>query len=155
MNKKIIVMLIIIIIIVTIGIIGTFLFLNSNKNANELIANENTLTRSPNNVKIKVIDNSISSTGVTILITDNNRYHYAWGEQFSIQEKVNGQWQDLKYITDTVAFNEIAYVLKNNQLTLKIDWTNYYGELSNGTYRIVKKVYNGKYIDLYSNEFEI
>lgn len=152
MNKKI---LIILIFTITILIIITLIFLNSDKNTHKLIADEKALIRSPNNVKIEVIESSISSTGVTILITDNNKHCYSWGEQFSIQEKINGQWQDLKYITDTVAFNEIAYALKNNQLTLKINWTNYYGELSNGTYRIVKQVYDGKYIDLYSNEFEV
>lgn len=152
MNKKI---LIILIFTITILIIITLIFLNSDKNTHKLITDEKALTRSPNNVKIEVIESSISPTGVTILITDNNKHCYAWGEQFSIQEKINGQWQDLKYITDTVAFNEIAYALKNNQLTLKINWTNYYGELSNGTYRIVKQVYDGKYINLYSNEFKV
>ena len=147
MNKKIIIMLI---------IIGTLLFLNSNKNTNELISNEKTHTRSPNNVKIKIIENSISSTGVTILVTDNNKYHYAWGEQFSIQKKVDGEWQNLKYLTDLPVFSLIGYGLdKNNQLIQKIDWTDYYGELSIGKYRIIKQVYDNGYISLYSDEFEI
>lgn len=153
MNKKILIETITIIIILIIGIL---IFSNYNKKRNELISSEKNFTRSPNNVTIKVIENSISSTSVTILITDKNDHSYVWGEQFSIQKKVNEEWQDLKYITDTVAFNEIAYALnKNNQLTQKIEWTNYYGELSNGTYRIVKQVYDNKYIDLFSNEFEI
>ena len=51
---------------------------------------------------------------------------------------------------------DIAYELnEDNQLTQKLDIEKYYGELNNGIYRIVKPVYDGKYIDIYSNEFEI
>ncbi len=51
---------------------------------------------------------------------------------------------------------DIAYeVNEDNQLTLKLDIEQYYGKLSNGTYRIVKPVYDNGYMDIYSNEFEI
>ena len=46
---------------------------------------------------------------------------------------------------------------ENNQLRIKLDCKKYYGVLENGTYRIVKPVYNIGYFleELYSNEFEI
>ena len=30
------------------------------------------------------------------LITDNNSNKYGWGVEFRVQEKVNGEWKDLK-----------------------------------------------------------
>ena len=91
-----------------------------------------------------------------ILITDNNKEQYGWGVEFRVQEKVNGEWKDLKYISDNLSWIDIAYELgEDKQLTQKFDIEEYYGKLSNGIYRIVKPVYDNGYIDIFSNEFEI
>ena len=71
-------------------------------------------------------------------------------------EKNEEEWEDLEYISDDLAWIDIAYeVNEDNQLTLKLDIEKYYGKLSNGIYRIVKPVYDNGYINIYSNEFEI
>lgn len=112
--------------------------------------------RSPRNVIIKVGSNTINPKSVSITITDNNKDQYGWGVEFRVQEKVNGEWKDLKYISDDLSWIDIAYELnEDNQLTQKLDIEKFYGKLSNGTYRIVKPVYDNGYIDIYSNEFEI
>ena len=112
--------------------------------------------RSPSNVIIKVESTTINPESVSITITDNNKDHYGWGVEFIVQEKVNGEWNDLKYISDDLSWIDIAYELnEDNQLTQKLDIEKFYGKLSNGTYRIVKPVYDNGYIDIYSNEFEI
>lgn len=112
--------------------------------------------RSPSNVIIKVESTTINPESVSITITDNNEEQYGWGVEFRIQEKVNGEWNDLKYISDDLSWIDIAYELnEDNQLTQKLDIEKFYGKLSNGTYRIVKPVYDNGYIDIYSNEFEI
>ena len=123
---------------------------------NLILDKKENVNRSTDNVVIQIIENTVTPTGVTIVITDRNEQHYIWGEQFRIQQKVNGEWKDLKYLNNIVSFPEIAYVAdKNNQLTQKIDWTMYYGKLPSGIYRIVKQVYDNQYINLYSNEFKI
>lgn len=177
MNKKIWVAVIVILIIV---IIGLLVVLSNNKKAEtsnsidsyipeeETIADENEVNtqadvieledgvevnRSSENVTIEVLPDTISSTSVEILITDNNVEHYGWGVEFGVQEKVDNEWKDLDYISDDLTWTAIAYELdENNQLTQKLDIEEYYGELNNGIYRIVKTVYDG---DIYSNEFEI
>ena len=172
MNKKIFMILIIVLIFI-IGLSIIYLNNNNSKKQEKLncisnstsVENENRLeasinnynfNRIPENVTIEVIESSASPNGVTILITDKNEHYYNWGEQFSVQKKVNKEWYDIKYISDTVSFTLIGYMPnQNNQLTQKIDWTKYYGELPTGTYRIVKQVYDNKYINLYSNEFKI
>lgn len=112
--------------------------------------------RNPQNVTIEVLKDTITKEKVEILITDNNEDQYGWGVQFKVQEKVNEEWKDLEYISDELSWIDIAYELnKDNQLTQKLDIEKYYGKLNNGTYRIVKSVYDSQYIDIYSNEFEI
>lgn len=112
--------------------------------------------RSPENVTIEILDNTITAISLSITITDNNEIQYGWGVEFRVQEKVNGEWKNLNYISDDLSWIDIAYELnEDNQLTQKLDIEKYYGKLSNGIYRIVKPVYDNGYIDIYSNEFEI
>lgn len=112
--------------------------------------------RSPENVKIKVIEDTISRDSASILITDNNDDKYGWGVEFHIEKKVNDSWEQMNFIRDDLAWIEIAYNLdENNQLIQKVQYGDYYGSLENGTYRIEKRVYDNGYVSLYSNEFEI
>ena len=112
--------------------------------------------RNPNNVIIKVDNTTIKPESVSITITDNNENQYGWGVEFRVQEKVNGECKNLNYISDNLSWIDIAYQLnEDKQLTQKLDIEKYYGELSNGIYRIVKPVYDEGYIDIYSDEFEI
>ena len=112
--------------------------------------------RCPENVSIKVVPNTACDTSVQILITDNNEDKYGWGVAFSVQEKVNGQWKDLNYISDEVAWIAIAYNLnENNQLVQKVDIEKYYGKLDKGIYRVAKTIYDNGNVDIYSDEFEI
>ena len=118
--------------------------------------NDTELNRNTNNVTIEVDNTTISPESVTIIITDNNTEHFAWGVEFRVQKKVNEEWEDLEYVSNDLSWIDIAYeVNEDNQLTLKLDIEKYYGKLSNGIYRIVKPVYDNGYIDIYSNEFEI
>lgn len=112
--------------------------------------------RNPENVTIEVLKDTITNKTAEILITDNNEEQYGWGVEFKVQQKVNGEWKELDYISDDLSWIEIAYALdENNQVKMKVNFEKYYGTLENGTYRIVKPVYDNRYIDLYSNEFEI
>lgn len=112
--------------------------------------------KSPENVKIEVLENTITRDSASILITDNNDDKYGWGVEFHIEKKVNDSWEQMNFIRDDLAWIEIAYNLdENNQLIQKVQYGDYYGSLENGTYRIEKRVYDNGYVSLYSNEFEI
>lgn len=125
-------------------------------NNTEIPADTLKFNRNKENVTIQVLQNTITKEKVEILITDNNKEQYGWGVQFRVQEKVDGEWKDLDYISNDLSWIDIAYQLnKENQLTQKLDIEKYYGKLNNGIYRIVKPVYDNEYIDIYSNEFEI
>ncbi|MBQ8299054.1 MAG: hypothetical protein IJX99_04175 [Clostridia bacterium] len=111
--------------------------------------------RNKENVTIEVLVDTVSSSGATIVITDKNEDPYGWGKSYKIEQKVDGEWKELKPKTEMI-FEEIAYVLnENGQFEQDIDWTRFYGELENGTYRIVKDTYEKGYINFYSNEFRL
>lgn len=129
--------------------------LTENKNVvqNEIYENNNNISVNDNkikNVQIKIEENTISPSGVSIIITDNNDDPYTWGENYAVQEKVKDEW---KTLNANMNFNSNAYVLdKNNQLKQNINWVNAYGNLPKGTYRIEKEADGDKF---YSNEFVI
>lgn len=128
----------------------------SNEDNTDTPVEEKEYNRSPQNVTIEVNSNTITPESVEIKITDNNEDHYGWGVEFSVQQKVNGEWKDLKYVSDNLSWIEIAYELgEDNKLTQKLNIEEYYGKLNDGIYRIIKPVYDNGYIDICSNEFEI
>lgn len=110
------------------------------------------ISRSPENVKIEIKKNSISKNGVQITITDNNETPYMWNNYYTIEKKIDNDWKKIKPQKNIV--NETDYNIdENSQIIIEIDWSQNYGQLSNGTYRIVKTIYDN--VDIYSNEFEI
>ncbi len=130
--------------------------LNTIKSIIDNTINNTKSNRSSENVTIEINNSTVKPESVSITITDNNKNQYDWGVEFKVQEKVNGEWKNLNYISDELSWIDIAYQLnEDKQLTQKLDIEKYYGKLSNGIYRIVKPVYDNGYIDIYSNEFEI
>lgn len=162
MNKKIIYKAVIIAIVITIFslLVTTWLDYKKDKEyeakQSEMIQSANKEKYDTSLIKLEIDDSTISNKGLTLVITDNNKPAGSWGPGYEIMKLENeDHWITLKPNED-VAFNEIAYVLdENNQWHYKVDWTNFYGELETGTYKIKKSVYNNGYVDLYSNQFVI
>lgn len=166
MNKKFLIILLAIIIMTV--VLYTLISLNIDKskeiadnnenNIEQYIPNWQEVERSPEDVSIEILNNTIKRDSLEILITDNNKFKYGWTQTFRIQKKIDGNWQELEKISDDLFFYSYANSFdENNQLRIKLDCKKYYGVLENGTYRIVKPVYNIGYFleELYSNEFEI
>ena len=116
---------------------------------------EITFNRDKENVKIEVLMDTVTRNGATVIITDKNENPYGWGKSYKLQQKIADEWYNMAPHTEMI-FEEIGYILNSNgQYTENIDWTRFYGELGNGTFRIVKDTYDKGYINFYSNEFEI
>ena len=78
--------------------------------------------RSSENVTIEINNSTIKPESVSITITDNNENQYGWGVEFRVQEKVDGEWKNLNYISDELSWIDIAYELnEDKQLTQKLD----------------------------------
>ena len=89
------------------------------------------------NVSVSISD--ISLTGATIIIKDTNKNPYTYGEWYKIEQERNGKWYEVEAIIDDYAFTEIGYLPdKNNEVKFVMDWEKLYGELPQGSYRILK-----------------
>lgn len=95
------------------------------------------------NVKMKIVEGTLTNTKTDVVITDSNEIHYpGYGEWFRIDKKVNGIWRELDQKADAT-FKAIGYIVgQDNKLELTVDWSKIYGELDPGEYRLVKNVYD-------------
>lgn len=128
MKKMIIFVFLLTIIIMVFGI--GFLYLNK----------ENNLKISKiEGVTLEIKEETLSSTGATIIITDVTKQKHLYGERFKIQKLVNGKWKNLKVKNNKVVFPTVGYYVDdNNKLELKQNWEELYGDLPNGKYRLIK-----------------
>ncbi len=84
------------------------------------------------------------------------------GSWYKIEKNVDGKWQELGYLPDeNVCWTSEAIVInKNERTTFEVDWKWLYGELSEGYYRIGKKIMDlrqpGDFTeDIYYAEFNV
>ena len=163
MNKSIKTSLIIISIIIIISLfIYIMLIFNSRNKSNLITNNINNNKEMGNitndisiaNISIEILENTVTKTGVTILVKNLSETNYNWDKYFRVQKKVEKGWQDVETKAN-VDFTEESIISNNKQFTENLEWNILYGELQTGIYRIVKRAYNNGYIEVYSNAFEI
>ena len=98
------------------------------------------------NVSATISD--ISLTGATITIKDTNEDKYTYEEWYVLQKVIDGKTYSIPTKVKDYGFNDIGYeVNENNEVKFVIDWEWLYGELSQGSYRIIKKSHD-KYISI-------
>ena len=132
---------------------------------NEIIESENVEGIEENNedenivknselVNLEITDYRLEENKITLTITDNNEVPYSLNDRYKIEKLNNEEWEEVERINpEKVLLIVKKYNLdENNQYNFEINWTNGYGELEEGTYRIVKEFEEDVF---YSNEFEI
>ena len=127
MKKKLMIILIVLVILVLISF-AIFIILNRN------ISDE-----CKSNITMTIKEETLTRTSATIIIKDNNREN-RYGEGYIIEKNENGEWKSVKQVGE--------YFIKmiswstgiNGKLNFNINWSERYGELENGEYRIVKSV---------------
>lgn len=107
-------------------------------------------------VDIQIKDGTLTKTGATVIIKENNDYAISYGETFWI-EKYNyktGSFEKLENTTGkNCAFNLPAYyVTPDKPLELKQDWSCMHGELDKGLYRLVKDAFFDSDIPIDEND---
>lgn len=83
----------------------------------------------------------VTPRGICLQMTNNSELNILFGESYSIQTLKEGQWYEVGYLIDNWAFNSIGYQMAPH--SARSWWTNwgvFHGELSSGTYRIVKDI---------------
>ena len=140
--KKVIIFFCIIlaIIIIIVGILyfknNGLSFLNSNIENNVNIE-ENVENASSISMVIK--DGTLTPSGATVVLTNS----YGYDRWFRIDKEENGEWKEAETINDNYSFTAEAYLTNgNSEVEIPIDWTDLYGTLENGKYRIVKRAFN-------------
>jgi len=107
-------------------------------------------------VSMKIKEGSLTDTSMVIIIEDLNNEKYTFRQEFYIEKKESDRWKKLEVITDNYGFNEMGYlVVDDNLLEMKQDWSNMYGKLLKGNYRLVKNIYKNSNKLYFSVEFKI
>lgn len=109
-------------------------------------------------IEMTIKEDSLTSTGATIIITNKSDIKYITGRSYKIDKSVVDKWYGMKMKEKMVVTADALEIVKDNPLEDSINWERYYGNLEKGKYRIVKQVskadkYNKNY-DIYV-EFEI
>lgn len=149
MKKELLIKIILIVLIFG----GLIYYLNSLNNAKvTLIKDNNEYTLEGVTMNIK--ENTLTKSGATIIITDNNKTKYTYEEYYKLEKRIDHIWYELKPNSDVI-FNEMGYLVDdNNELEMNIDWSKTYGNLTSGKYRIIKRIYDGEY-KYFSVEFDL
>lgn len=93
-------------------------------------------------VSLKIKEDSLTNSMVTIILNNQTNDTYMYGEPYSIEYEKEGSWYQLNPIIEHYGFTLIGYNLKPKESKeVKIDWEWIYGKLSEGKYRIIKDVF--------------
>lgn len=68
-----------------------------------------------------------------------------YGDDYLLEmlDEESGAWASVPYLDPDIVFHDIAYPVRKGKVsTWDVDWTNMYGALEPGEYRIVKKVHD-------------
>lgn len=103
-----------------------------------ILINKNILNKS-NEITMIIKEGTLTRTSATVIVEDSNKEHF-YGENYSIEKSEDGGWKSLKQI-GVYIFNMISVRSITGKLNFNLDWSERYGELENGKYRIVKSVH--------------
>lgn len=85
---------------------------------------------------------TLTKKGVTIILKNNTDKDYTYGQDFYLEKYEDGKWIEPSTVTGKpLAWNSIGYILKAyDNLELKINFKNTYGNLPKGKYKITKRI---------------
>lgn len=132
--------------------------ISSNDTSTETQIEENYLNNTEEKVAIEILKNSVTPSGVTMILIDKNEEKYYWKNDYKVQKLENEKWDYVELVEDgTFLFDMTDCVFnENGQFKQSINWNDMYGNLSQGVYRIEKTISKiGEIKRIYSNEFEI
>lgn len=112
----------------------------------------------PNEIVLSLKENSLSPTGLMLIINNNSDdFDFVYGGEYSIETYTTDQWEELPTLNDHAVFT-IAYIVHpDSSKNFEIEWEWIYGELPSGNYRIVKKfdkisAYNENITDIITSQ---
>lgn len=104
-----------------------------------------------NEVNIEIKKDTLTKSGVTIIITNNTDSSMAFDEGYRIDKREDGQWSKVKTKNKNTIIGFIINEVRGKEsIEEKINWSKLYGTLRKGNYRIVKEIYGPQIIDGFS-----
>lgn len=117
------------------------------------LSNEQTNNWSKDKVKMIVKNISKDKTSAVLVIEDKNDVPISWNTNYSIQRLSEANvWYNIKSNNTIEMLMKIIAPNEFGITEIQLDWKDIYGELRNGTYRIVKEK---NFTTLYSEPFNI
>ena len=108
-----------------------------------LKADEQT-AESPEGLTMTVED--IGTSEITVRIANNSGEEFSYGEYFSLQKQIDGQWYTIPVREDNVGFQDIAHILPDGESTSETYNLDIYGTLEPGTYRLVVETLSAEFL---------
>ncbi len=99
--------------------------------------------------EISLKTDTLTSEGAQFIIFNSGYQTATTGMDFSIEKLENGTWKECEYISEDVAWQEIARILQPNENIFSADWSKVYGNLEKGTYRFKKTIYADEKKEIY------
>lgn len=139
-------------IIPSIIIVLSFLFIYYNKRFEK-----SSLLIEDSEIEISIFENTITNEGLSFsLINNSNRVINFTEDIFSLEFQKNGTWY--KQPTLVTEFSSIATgheVGISEEVTININWKQFYGQIGGGIYRLVIPVNDGEKSIFIATEFII
>ncbi len=89
----------------------------------------------------------IGTSDITVLITNNSGEEFSYGEYFSLQKQIDGQWYTMPVRADNIGFRDIAYILPDGKSASKTYNLDIYGTLEPGLYRLVVETLSAEFTE--------
>lgn len=112
------------------------------------------LDRAKKDISLTIEKGTLSASGASFEIVNAGSVDGYSKEYFRVEQLDNeyGEWVDYPYQKDKINFNETEKKIKNGgKVSFAVDWSEIYGNLPYGQYRLLKKVFFNDYlsIDIY------
>ena len=88
----------------------------------------------------------MGTSEITVRIANNSGEEFSYGEYFSIQKQIDGQWYTVPVRADNVGFQDIAHILPNGESASETYNLDIYGTLEPGTYRLVVETLSAEFL---------
>ena len=93
-------------------------------------------------VSMKVLNDTVSSTGLTVLFENDSDKSCIYGSFYLLEKKISDKWYEVPVVFEgDYGFDALGFPLKQSQTSeWPVEWEWLYGILDAGDYRIVKDI---------------
>lgn len=104
--------------------------------------NENSEQTTVGSILMEVKEDTRTPKGATFILKNTTEEVYVYEYYYTIEKSEDGDWKKLDAIIGWIPKeNPDLYTIKSKEeKELNIDWSDVYGELESGTYRLVKSL---------------